>query len=191
MTYGQGLDRDKCISSLFKTIGKCETVLDMSRPGKSNQAIVSDTWTNRNEFDVYLLGFTYSNRFYLEYRDLNIDFHNLTKFSINYQKYFDENIELICNDLHKNLYCLFDEDFFNTQSNILIDTILAKLFSLGKIVIPYSWENRSTDYTIYYPTFGPEFRISRTDNHLNEKGTKKLFDFLQLKLLELTSNAKK
>ena len=46
------------------------------------------------------------------------------------------------------------------------------------------WEKRNIDSDIFYPVYTEEFCISKADSHLNEKGTKHLFDTLQLKLLE-------
>lgn len=184
LTYGQGLPRDKSIGNLFKTIGLHETVIDMSRPGKSNHAIAFDTWNNRNNYDVYILGFTYSSRFYLRYRDQNIDLHTLSEFGIEYQMYFDNNIESICTNLHKNLYSLYDVRFCNNLSDVIVDSLLVKLISLNKIVIPFSWEKRNIDFDLLYPVYGEKFRISKSDPHLNEIGTKHLFDSLQLELLK-------
>lgn len=184
LTYGQGLPREKSLATLFQTIGLHETVTDKSRPGKSNSAIVYDTWDNRSDFDVYILGFTFSNRIYLKYRELNLDFHSVSTFKVDYQSYYDSIIEQSCTDLHKQIYTLYDGAFYDKQSDILVDTILCKLLSEGKIVIPFSWQNRNTDYKLLYPVYGPEFRLSKNDYHLNEKGMRHLFDTLQLKLLE-------
>ena len=74
LTYGQGLPRDKSIGQLLVSIGNHQ-VLDKSRPAKSNQAIIFDTWNNRNDHDVYFLGFTYSNRYHIKFRNLDIDLY--------------------------------------------------------------------------------------------------------------------
>lgn len=184
LTYGQGIPRDKSIGSLFKTVGLHEIVLDSSRPGKSNLAIAFDTWNSRNDFDVFVLGFTYSNRSYLKFRDLNLDFHSVSKFGINYQGHYDSIIEKNCTDLHKQLYTLYDSNFYARQNDIIADTIISKLKTLKKIVVAFSWEKRNTDYNILYPVYGSEFRISKSDHHLNVDGTRHLFNVLQLKLLE-------
>lgn len=184
MTYGQGLPRANSIGSLFKTVGLHETVLDMSRPGKSNQAIVSDTWNHRNDYDVYILGFTYSNRFYIKFRDQDLDFHSLSSFSISYQGYYDNNIEHVCETLHKNLYSIYDSEFYSNQSDIIVESTISKLLSLKKIVIPFSWEKRKVDHDILYPVYNQKFRLSKLDSHLNKEGTKHLFDSLQLELLK-------
>lgn len=184
LTYGQGLPREKSIGALFKTIGLHETVQDMSRPAKSNSAICYDTWNNKNSFDVYILGFTFSNRSFIKFRDINLDFHNLSNFRIDYQQYYDSMIEKNCTLLHKQLYTLYDSEFYAKQSDILVDSIICKLLSLDKIVVAFSWEKRNIDYDILYPIYGPEYRLSTEDHHLNENGMHHLFDTLQLKLLE-------
>ena len=85
LTYGQGLPRDKSIGQLLVSIGNHQ-VLDKSRPAKSNQAIIFDTWNNRNDHDVYFLGFTYSNRYHIKFRNLDIDLYPSKITNINYQK---------------------------------------------------------------------------------------------------------
>lgn len=190
LTYGHGLPREKSIGCLLETIGKHQ-VTDKSRPAKSNQAIITDTWNNRNNYDVYFLGFTYSNRYHIKFRNLDIDVYPSKINSIDYQKYNDAIIEDAISMIHKGSYALYDRMFYNQQSDILADTIISKLKSLNKIVIPYSWEKRDTDWEIFYPVYTQEFHISKTDPHLNEKGTKHLFDTLQLMLLnELEKNEK-
>lgn len=190
LTYGQGLPRDKSIGQLLVNIGHHQ-VSDKSRPAKSNHAIIADTWNNRNNYDIYFLGFTYSNRYHIKFRNLDIDLYPSNINSIEYQKYNDSIIEDAVSMIHKGSYTLYDEMFYNQQSDILVDMIISKLKSLNKIVIPYSWEKRNIDSDIFYPVYTQEFRISNTDPHLNEKGTKHLFDTLQLKLLtELEKNEK-
>jgi hypothetical protein len=183
LTYGQGLSRDKSLGQLLVNIGNHQ-VMDKSRPAKSNQAIIADTWNNRNNYDVYFLGFTYSNRYHIKFRNLDIDLYPSKITNINYQKYNDSIIEDAVSMMHKGSYILYDGIFYSQQSDILVDMIISKLKSLKKIVIPYSWEKRTIDSDIFYPIYTEEFHISKTDPHLNEKGTKHLFDTLQLKLLE-------
>ena len=183
LTYGQGLPRDKSIGQLLVSICNHQ-VLDKSRPAKSNQAIIFDTWNNRNDHDVYFLGFTYSNRYHIKFRNLDIDLYPSNINDIKYQKYNDSIIENAVSLIHKGSYALYDDMFYSQQSDILVDMIISKLKSLNKIVIPYSWEKRNIDSDIFYPVYTEEFCISKADSHLNEKGTKHLFDTLQLKLLE-------
>ena len=182
LTYGQGLPREKSIGQLLETIGKHQ-VIDRSRPAKSNQAIIADTWNHRNNYDVYFLGFTYSDRYHIKFRNLDIDMYPSKITNIHYQKFNDAIIEDAVSMMHKSSYTLYDRMFYNQQSDILVDMIISKLKSLNKIVIPYSWEKRTIDWEIFYPVYTEEFRISKTDYHLNEKGTKHLFDTLQMKLL--------
>jgi hypothetical protein len=165
--------------------------MDKSRPAKSNQAIIADTWNNRNNYDVYFLGFTYSDRYHIKFRNLDIDMHPSKIINIDYQKYNDAIIEDAVSMIHKGSYALYDRMFYSQQSDALVDMIISKLNSLNKIVIPYSWEKRTIDSEVFYPVYTKEFHISKTDSHLNEKGTMHLFDTLQLMLLtELEKNEK-
>lgn len=188
LTYGQGLSREKSIGALFKDVGLHEFVVDKSRPGKSNNAIAYDAWENRDLFDVYILGFTYANRTYIKFRDQDIDLHLNSTFDFDYQKLNDKILENVCSDLHQAHYSLYDNNFYKKSNDMIVDTTIAKLTLKNKIVVPFSWEYRATDYKIFYPVYGLDHRISKTDHHLNEKGTRHLFDNLQLILLELRQN---
>ena len=44
-----------------------------------------------NNYDVYFLGFTYSNRYHIKFRNLDIDLYPSKITNINYQKYNDQN----------------------------------------------------------------------------------------------------
>jgi hypothetical protein len=178
MIYGQGLPREKSIGHLFKSSENYNIVCDNSRPGKSNNAIFYDTMKNRNNYDIFILGFTYSNRTYLKFRDHNIDLHIGKETFVDYQHYWDENLEKIYSDLHKVYYSVYDDVFNHEMNNFLIESLINTLENENKLVIPFSWEKRDTQKKIFYPMYRSSSWISPNDPHLNENATLDLYSKL-------------
>jgi hypothetical protein len=173
MTYGQGLPRDKSLGHLFSTVGGY-TVLDNSRLGKSNLSIVFDAYQNYQNYDIFVLGLTYSSRFGIKYRDKNLDFY-----AGSHGHGFDldpETLDIAHQEVYKYFYTVFEHPYCNHLSDMLIDTCISFLHSQGKTVFPFSWESRNVKAEIFYPYLGPKDRL--TDGHLNERGTQQLYDML-------------
>jgi hypothetical protein len=61
---------------------------------------------------------------------------------------------------------------------MLVDGLVSFLQSQSKTVIAFSWQQRSTQAELIYPYIGPADRL--LDGHLNEHGTMKLYNLLQL-----------
>jgi hypothetical protein len=174
LTYGQGLERDKSLGHLYKTRGLYQ-VTDNSRPRKSNLLIAVDTYENYREHDVFVLGFTFSERFGIKYHNDNLDF---------FAGFHGQGLELSSKsldnthcELHKYFYTVFGNPFCNNLSDMLVDSLVSFLISQGKTVVPFSWQQRATNVEILYPYIMPADRLE--DGHLNESGTIKLFDILQ------------
>lgn len=174
LTYGHGLSRIDSLGNLFKTMGGYD-ILDNSFPGKSNMMICFDAHQNRHQFDLFVLGFTFSNRFGLKFKDQNLNFYSgssghgvgldpasLDQEHLAIQKYF---------------YTVFDEPYCSDLSDMLIDTSINSLHAQNKKVVAFSWQNRNTDNKLHYPYISINDRLS--DGHLNAAGTQKLFDYLQ------------
>jgi hypothetical protein len=174
LTYGKGLDRDQSLGSLYQTIGGY-TVTDKSRPAKSNAAIAVDTYNHWHEHEVFVLGFTYSSRFGLGYRDQNINFY--TGFHGKGLGLQPLELDIASTEVHKYFYTVFEPPWSEQFSNMLIDGLVSFLISKNKIVLPFSWESRTTVNKVFYPYIGPKERLD--DGHLNAHGTKRLFDYLQ------------
>jgi hypothetical protein len=173
MTYGQGLPRDQTLSHLFSTVGGYK-VLDKSSPGKSNIAICFDAYQHRQDFDVFILGFTYSSRFGLKYHD-----HDLKFFSGHHSKGFGLDLDELDHahlQVQKYFYTIFGPPYCDQLSDMLIDTMISFL-KKDKIVLGFSWEKRNTSFDLFYPYVSPTDRLS--DGHLNQQGTIKLFHNLQ------------
>ena len=188
MTYGQGLPREYSLAELFKSEGLYPKVCDKSRPGKSNNAIFYDTLENRNNFDIYVLGFTYDNRTHLKFREQDLDLHLTNTFAFDYQVEWDTILEDQCVELHKSYYSLYDNNFYRKLNDFLVDALITKLRSNNKIVIPFSWQHRSTDFDIFYPLYGTKYRISESDTHLNKQGMLHLYHALHHLILNRASH---
>ena len=174
LTYGQGLDRKDSLGALFNTRGEYQ-VLDYSRPGKSNMSIVFDTYQHFQDYDTFVLGFTYSARFGLRYKDQNLDF--FPGFHGNGLGLDSETLDIAHTEIYKYFYSVFGSPYCDDLSDMLIDTLISFLLSQNKKVVGFSWENQKTINHLEYPYIGPVGRLD--DGHLNAKGTEQLFDFLQ------------
>ena len=173
-TYGQGLDRQDSLGSLFNTRGKYQ-VFDNSRRGKSNMAIAFDTYQSFREYDTFVLGFTYASRFGIKCHDQNLDF--FTGFHGKGLALEPETLDIAHTQIHKYFYSVFGHPYCDDLSDMLVDTLISFLLSQNKKVVGFSWENRKTLNHLEYPYIGPVGRLD--DGHLNVKGTEQLFDFLQ------------
>jgi hypothetical protein len=174
LTYGQGLPREHSLGKLFQTLGGY-SVLDKSRPGKSNIAIAFDTYKNFKDYDVFVLGFTYSGRFGIKYKDQNLDF--FPGFHGNGLNLEPDNLDKAHTEMYKYFYSVFESPYCNDLSDMIIDTLISFLISQNKKVIGFSWEHRQVCTHIEYPYIGPLHRLP--DGHLNVDGTMQLFNFLQ------------
>ena len=61
------------------------------------------------------------------------------------------------------------------MSDMLIDNTLDSLKFKNKKVFAFSWQQRNTQNKLVYPLITDRLK----DGHLNNKGTKKLFDLIQ------------
>ena len=174
LVYGDGLPRDKCLGHLFQTHGGYN-VTDLSRSGKSNLAIAMDAYQNYQQHEIFILGFTFSSRFYLKYNNQNLDFFAGLKnnsFSID-----DGALDQAHVNVYKYFYTVFGHPFCDDLSDMVVDGILSFLKSQNKKVIAFSWEKRNTKSNIFYPYIPPDRRLN--DGHLNQNGMMDLYNYLQ------------
>ncbi len=180
LVYGQGLDRKDCLSSLFVNKGFYD-VLDKSRPGKSNIAIAVDTYKNFSNYDVFVLGFTFSSRFGMKYHDQNLDFFTgFHKQGLNLEP---KDLDSTHIEFYKYFYSVFGSPYCDDLSDMLIDTLISFLLAQNKKVLGFSWEKRNTTNQLLYPFIGPSDRL--TDGHLNKQGVEKLYHFLGNEICKL------
>lgn len=179
-TYGAGLPREQSLGHLFRSRGGYH-VLDNSSPGKSNMAIAFDAYHHRNEFDIFVLGFTFAARFGLKNRGQDLKFfpgHTAQGFGLDSLDMDRAHLEV-----QKYFFTVFEEPYCNQLSDHLVDTVCHFLDSKGGTVVAFTWQTRDTEYKLYEPYFGPKDRLA--DGHLNAAGTEKLFDYLQ-NILDVT-----
>jgi hypothetical protein len=174
LTYGHGLPREQSLGHLFSEIGGYE-VLDKSAPGKSNMSIAFDTYQNRKDFDVFVLGFTYSERFGIKRQGQDLKF--FPGFRTDSFGLEPQNLDLAHLEVQKYFFTVFEEPYSSQLSDMLIDSTVNLLASNKCLVLPFTWQPRNTDAYLHNFYFGPFDRLP--DGHLNAQGTRKLFDNLQ------------
>ncbi len=183
LTYGQGLLREHSLGALFRDRGGY-TVTDLSRPGKSNMAMAVDTYNNWQHHDVFVLGFTFSNRFGLKYQDHDLDFYpGYQGQDLDFGN--DINGQELSESFKKNyryFYTVFGYPYCDDLSDMLIDGVTAFLNQQQRKVIAYTWEPRQTQHSLLVPFIGPEHRLP--DLHLNQQGMQYLYDLIQNQLDE-------
>jgi len=174
LTYGQGLPREQSLGYLFKEQGGYD-VFDASRPGKSNTAICLDTHQHWEDYELFVLGFTYSSRFYINYNNQNLDFYVGRQ---NQQTDIEiQNLDEATNAVYKYFYTVFGHPYCDHLSDMLIDGSVNFLKTQGKKILAFSWEKRETTTQLLYPYVSPRERLN--DGHLNQQGTINLYNFLQ------------
>ena len=174
LVYGYGLDRRDSLGSLFGSVAGYNT-LDMSRAGKSNIAIAVDTYQNFRDYEVFVLGFTYSSRFGIKYQEQNLDF--FSGFHGNGSNLVPQDLDEDHGEMYKYFYSVFGPPYSDNLSDMIIDTLISFLLSQNKKVVAFSWEKRNTQCHLEYPYISTNNRL--LDGHLNKTGVIKLFDFLQ------------
>ena len=177
MIYGQYLPENKTLNHLFSNDGGYH-VKDNSRPGKSNISIALDVHNNFKNYDIVIVGFTYSSRFGLEFDGYNLDLfagYHGKKISSNKENAADVSESFL--NLYKYFYLLSDTPYLNKLSDMIADHTMGFLYSQNKKVVGITWEGRKTINELYRPCFQPEFYLD--DGHLNEGGTFKLYNIIQ------------
>ena len=178
-TYGLGLDRQHSLGVL---LGAHE---DRSRPGKSNIAMVEDLYQSLGqEFDTYVVGFTFSSRFLFNINNHEIDMHpgNDEVFlgNINGSTQLENEYKL----LHQYFYKFSTVESFDARSDFIVDSTIALFKTLNKRFVVYSWEPRKTINEVLYPRnyIPKKYNQSRTNWHLTESGMIKLKELIENKL---------
>lgn len=174
LVYGYGLPRDQSLGYMFEHHGGYITK-DNSRPGKSNSLIAYDVYQNYKDYDVFVLGFTYSTRFGFKYKNQDLDFY-----TNHHGKGFDltpDTLDISHQEVQKYFFTVWEPPFCDNFSDMLYDNTISFLKQQNKIVLGFSWEDRRVANDIFYPYVAPGERLQ--DGHLNQKGTKNLYNKLQ------------
>lgn len=179
---GYGLNVNYSVASLLADIGQ---VVDKSKPGKSNYAIALDTYKHIEDFDLYIIGWTFSNRF-----EFNIDGHivesSASRADISFGEIpSGEFLEKEYNTLQKRFFKYSSR--LDSLSDYLVDA--TGLFLKDKNKVFLSWEQRRCKTNLIYPRFSKEYRQNDTPNwtqfgHLTESGMTLLANIIKEKLNE-------
>ena len=180
-TYGLNLPRELTMEHLFVNRGGY-VVTNNSRPGKSNLAIALDTYDNISDYDVIVVGWTFSSRTYLKYHNRDIDFLPTRLQLESLDILGSSEIEQTYQDLHKQLYSLFDVDHYNKISDMLMSMTYQMALNLNKKILFFSWEKRNVTIPLLYPHIPTQHRLPC--GHLNAFGTEHLYNRFQVLLGE-------
>lgn len=173
-TYGLGLAREQTLEHWFIESGY--TVVNLSRPGKSNQAIALDIYSNVDECDIVVAGWSFSSRWHLQYHGHDIDLL-AGREKVELPHTLDSGlIEQSYQELHRSFYSLFDTAYWGQISDMLIDNTATLVTQRGKLGVFFSWESRTVKSDLYYPHVISSHRLP--DGHLNADGTTNLFNKL-------------
>ena len=173
-TYGLGLDREQTLEHWFLESGY--TVLNLSRPGKSNQAMALDIYSNVDECDIVVAGWSFSSRWHLQYHGHNIDLL-AGREKVELPHTLDSGlIEQSYQELHRSFYSLFDTAHWSKVSDMLIDNTAALAAHRGKQAVFFSWESRKVACDMHYPHVPSSHRLPC--GHLNADGTTNLYNTL-------------
>jgi len=174
LTYGLGLPADQTLEHHFLQCGY--EVMNLSRPGKSNHSIALDIYNNIDYADILVVGWTFSARWHVRYRQQDIDLLP-TREHLELPHALDsEGVEKSYQELHKALYSLFDSTHWDQTSNMLVDNTAALAAQRMKKIVFFSFESRSTQCAIYRPHVMSSHRLPC--GHLNQAGTINLFEKL-------------
>jgi hypothetical protein len=180
-TYGTGLSQQSTLGHLFADNGGY-LVTNKSRPGKSNLAMALDTYDNIFNHDVIVVGWTFGSRTYLKYHNRDIDFLPSRPILESADMFDSHTIEKSYQELHKQLYSLFDIDHYNKISDMLMSLTYQMALTLNKKIVFFSWDKRDVAIPLLYPHVPAQNRLPC--GHLNIAGTEYLYNTLQVLLGE-------
>lgn len=162
---GFGLDKSFSLGSLLNAN------YDASYSGKSNQSIFHDVYSNLHKFDRFVISLTYPLRFQIF--DAGVRIPVLPSENGVAHRLKDTEYEKPYINFHKILYSLIDENFYETLSDAIAESIITLFKHHNKKYLIYSWAGRenylSSEIIFLSPFPSEEFRLP-DGRHLNEKG---------------------
>jgi hypothetical protein len=172
--WGTNLETEYNLNTLFS----CEfDVVNKSRGGKSNLAIALDYYNHGQDVDIAVIGWTFATRFYLQYKNIDLDF-----FPEKTKCHALDPVKDAYFGFHKQFYKLFDESFTNNFSDMLVDNSYLLSQHRKQKTVFFTWEHRNTVAPLYYPHFWSYQRLPC--GHLNQMGTKFLHTGLRQQINE-------
>lgn len=142
---------------------------DMSKEGKSNMQIVKDLQDNINDYDEFVLEFTFSNRFVVFYegkhrRPLHILPHPADNFFATEEEYSRYTT------FHKFYYQNMNLDFTNRLADFYVDGSIALLKAFNKKYVIYTTEERNSAFATEINQLSFNRELLNQDLHFNEDG---------------------
>jgi len=172
-TYGQGLPRNYALGALLSAD------IDMAKPNKSNSNIVYDTYSNLDLADIFIIGFTFSDRTTLWDGNTPIGI-NASKLNLDRLSHPQgEQLENDYKSFHRVFYSLYNKRYMYRMSDFYLDGLISLLESKQKKYVLYSWEKRSS---IFNNIFYPYIEQKLPDGHLNEQGMLQLAEEIKKRL---------
>jgi hypothetical protein len=171
--YGEGLPRNYSLGSLLSAD------IDMSAPGKSNYNIAYDIYKLIDSADIFVIGFSFSDRLTLWDNDIPLGI-SPTKLNLDriYKNPQGEILEKEYKSFHKIFYTLYNDSYAHTLSDFLVDGTIELLKKKKKKFIIFSWEKRTClNDVLYFNIFG-----QLPDGHFNKDGMQMLANIIKEKL---------
>lgn len=178
LTYGAGLDRKYSVGS------QLGAELDLSRPGKSNTAMVSDFYKHIDNYDTFVIGLTYPSRYTFYNDSVPIDLQpRKTTMDRLVEHPMGEFIENTYPQFYKVLWSLTNHREMKALSNFYVNSIISLLEKQNKKYLVYCWENLDCNNNNYFVPEVPRTReFLLEDGHFNEIGMELLANIIKEKL---------
>ena len=181
-TYGYGLDRRFSLANLLSADS-----IDKSYAGKSNYSIALDLYESNLTSDLYVIGWTYSDRTEFNFNNKIIQTNaSRTKIRLDdleNAEYFEKEYH----ELQSRFYRYSSRQ--NVLSDFFIDSVASILTEKNKKFIFFSWEQRNCKTQILYPEIVDDYRQQdiagwETIGHLTEDGMRYLANIIMEKIDE-------
>lgn len=176
-TAGHGLAKRFSLASLMAQCG--HDVIDKSRVGKSNYSMALDLHAEQNDFDFYVIGWTYAQRVEYQFDDVRID-GSVSQLDIGLGNHLmGDFLEKEYKELNARFFRYISR--FDNFSDFAVDSCAALLSR--RTIKFFSWEERRCTTPLMYPKFDQSHRQQDTENwqtvgHLNEAGMHKLCNMI-------------
>ena len=173
LVWGAGLESEEKLEHLLR-FNHNISVDNFSWCGKSNHVISKDIYNNFEKYDAFIIGFTLANRFTLGHE--SGQFMSIGPNFVTPPAGFLNIYEEILTDFHKSFYRLYDSQYWENYSDMLVDLTLTLLEKHNKKIFAFTWEKRKTKlYKLSNIALNGSYSKQK-DGHLNAKGMKQLYN---------------
>lgn len=180
LVWGTGLDHEQKLEHLLRSNHSNITVDNFSYPGKSNHLICKDIYDNFENYDAFIIGFTWSSRFSVGHVNGGImsmgpnfvagsETLNINRDHVSTA--YEEALE----DFRVNFYKIYDDSYWKSYSDMLVDSTITLLEKYNKKVLAFTWEERKTKLC-KLSRIGQIDYLRQKDGHLNAEGTRTLYN---------------